>query len=262
MKVTKQELLESYVNTGTTDRLVINKDKDVLVIRLTDHEDGYEDFKNSLAWLEEITFVGNNELYLGPGSTLTGAIYLENVKSDVWNLSIIGSRLCNTKIVGRGGVTLNNATVQAGVIQSDANGDLTTIKDSALTCVNVTLSAILNSTLICKNDMRGAFNVSNSDVRLSVIYINRGNITDKTIRSIVIDADEFEAKYFSINHNGEQILGHINRNEKVVIVGEKKYNLGSWEEQFVKKEQNLFIKMMNQKKLEMMNMFFDSLAFK
>ncbi|QPB09193.1 hypothetical protein PQB86_gp098 [Klebsiella phage Miami] len=262
MKITKQELLSAYVNNGTSDVLIINKDNDTLTLRLRQSDTDYDDFKNIIGWLEEITFVGHNELRLNPGSSLTGKIHLDNVSSDVAKLNIGHSSLGVTKIIGRGSVELTNARIQAATIISNAGDDVTTIKDSEIIKVDVGASKIANSSLVCKDIVGSSLKVHNSDICHSVIYANGGEILDKAIRSIVVDTDLFEGKYLSIGFNGCQIVCYTNKNEKIVVVGDKRYNLGLWEEQFVNKEQNSFIKMVNQKKLEMMNMFFDSLAFK
>lgn len=262
MKVTKEQLIEAFNKTAEKEVLNFNDKVDSLKLVLEDSKMTPGQFENVVGWLTEIGFFGENQILINSDTSLTGIIFLENTLSHAKKLNLNNARLYDSYIEGSGQCVITDSKIQRSAI--DINkliGSKVIIRYSEIIVCNIVDSFIEHSFVIGK-DNEGGVLLANSHVTHSRLCIPAADISNKTFSSVIIDADKFGGDYFSIGLNGESAVGYINGTEKVIVVGEKKYNLGLWEEQFVNKEQNLFIKMMNQKKLEMINMFFDSLAFK
>lgn len=260
MKVTKDQLIEAFI-TGVVD-INFNFKDDTLKLVLEDPKMSREQFENVVGWLTEINFSGYNQIRISYNTSLTGIIYLTDVISDSKKLNLTNSRLHQCRISNSGEVDITDSKIQdSSISPTEFVVAKVIIKRSDIGGHDIVDSLIDHSRLLCKSlDKRSV--LSHSNVIRSILYTDASTIENKSFSSVVIDAGQFNGDYFSIGFNGEIAVGYLNKAEKVIVMGEKRYNLGSWEEQFIKKEQNQFVRMMNQKKLEMMNMFFDSLAFK
>lgn len=260
MKVTKEKLIESFI-PGVVD-INFNFKDDTLKLVLGDRKMTLEQFKNVIGWLTEINFNGYNQILITTDTSLTGVIFLSDVVSDAKKLNLANTRLYQCRFSRLGEISISDSKIQNSAIDPTGFvGSKVNVVSSDLVGCDLVDSIIDHSRVMSKSIDRKSV-LSNCKVIRSIVYTDPSEINNKSLSSVVIDSAQFSGDYFSIGFNGDTAVGYLNKAEKVVVVGDKRYNLGIWEEQFVTKEQNSFIKMVNQKKLEMMNMFFDSLAFK
>jgi hypothetical protein len=262
MKVTKEELIEHFNLVTEKEDVNFTDGDDSLKLVLDDPKMTSQGFENVVGWLTEILFTGANLIHISDETSLTGVIFLNGLTSYSKKLHLNNSRVHRTNISNLARCAIVDSKLQDVSITSNGEiGEGITIKCSDLIGCNLANNFIDHSYVI-NRDLTGRTTLRDCRVVHSRLFFGVQTIANKRFSSVIIDAPQFSGDYFSIGLNGESAVGYINGAEKVIVVGEKKYNLGSWEDQFIKKEQNQFVRMMNQKKLEMMNMFFDSLAFK
>lgn len=262
MKVTKEELIEHFNLVTEKEDVNFTDGSDSLKLVLDNPKMVSQAFENVVGWLTEILFVGSNLIHISEETSLTGVIFLNDLTSYSKKLHLNNSRVHRTNISNLAQCTIVDSKLQDVSITSNGEfGEGITIKYSDLIGCDL-VNDFIDHSYIVNRDLTGRTTLRNCRVAHSRLFFGLQTITNKRFSSVIIDAPQFSGDYFSIGLNGESTVGYINGTEKVIVAGEKRYNLGSWEDQFIKKEQNQFVRMMNQKKLEMMNMFFDSLAFK
>lgn len=260
MKVTKDQLIEAFI-TGVVD-INFNFKDDTLKLVLEDPKMSKVEFENLIGWLVEIDFHKYNQININRRTSLSGYITLKETTIFSKGLNLSNVLLQNCSISKLNYCRIDESKIMSSVIEPvNAVGSDVTIRHSNISGCVIVDSIIDQSSVVCKS-IDHKLTLKHCGVTHTKLCMEADTITDKTFSSVAIDADRFNGEYFSIGFNGEITVGYLNKAEKVIVMGEKRYNLGSWEEQFIKKEQNQFVRMMNQKKLEMMNMFFDSLAFK
>lgn len=259
MKVTKEQLIEAFNAIAEKEDLNFNHEKDTLKLVLGNPKMTSNEFENVVSWLEHVTFTGHNKILITPNTSLNGEIRLIDVESNNTKLSVLDSRLEHSFIEEGGSCEIK--TSRLSKVSLDGGPNL--IKASVLQECAVRGSKIIRTTAVVSGPTP-KLTISDSEIFNSILSINSGVISNRKMSSVAISAPNgsFDGRYFTVDFNGAGLFGYCNGQEKIIVVENKRYNLGSWEEQFVKKEQNQFVRMMNQKKLEMMNMFFDSLAFK
>lgn len=262
MKVTKEELIKAFNTTVEKESISFGNEKESLKLVLADPNMTSREFENVVCWLTEILFSGANLVHVNNETTLTGVIFLNKVISHSKKLIIVNSNLSHTSISDLARCMITDSKLQDSSITSCGGiGSVVAVKYSDLIGCDLIDSFVDYSSIVSRG-IPEKTSLENCHVAHSRLFLGSCVVKDKKFSSVIIDASQFSGDYFSIGLNGETATGYINGTEKVIALGDKKYNLGSWEEQFIKKEQNQFIKMVNQKKLEMMNMFFDSLMFK
>lgn len=262
MKVTKEQLIEAFNQTVEKGEIGFSDGKESLKLALDDPKMAPQEFENVVGWLTEIFFSGTNLLHINSQTSLTGVLFLNNVTSHSKELILTNSNLHNTSISDKGRCEIIHSKLQESSIASyEGIGSKVIVKYSDVIACHLNGVFIDHAIVVCREILE-SITLENCHIAHSRLYFGPCEIKNKKFSSVIIDAVKFTGDYFCIGLNGENAVGYVNGTEKLIVVGEKRYNPGSWEEQFVNKEQNLFIKMMNQKKLEMMNMFFDSLAFK
>lgn len=262
MKVTKEQLIEAFNTIVEKQDLSFNSENHTLKLVLENPKMSSNEFENVVGWLTEIFYSGYNQILINSNSSLTGVIYLNDATSHSKKIILHNAQLYRTAISDSTDCTIIESKIQDGSITSIGFiGSGVVIKYSNLNGCDIEDCCVDHSSVVSKGLQKKVVLV---DCRVTHSKLHSGpcTINKKSFSSVIIDADKFSGDYFSVGLNGETVTGYINGAEKIIVMGEKKYNPGSWEEQYVKKEHNQFIKMMNQKKLEMMNMFFDSLAFK
>lgn len=259
MKVTKEELIEKFNKITGKWEIDFTDGKDLLTLAFDDFNMTVPRFENVVGWLEHITFTRHNKILITSKTSLNGEIRLIDVLSNNTMLSLLDSKLERTLIEEGGPCEIKGSRLDQVTIKSGPN----VINNSVLHGCLLQKSKIIRGS-IGSDGPDPKLHVSDSEIFNAVLSVNSGMISNRKISSVSITVPhgDFDGRYFSIDNNGAALVGYCNGQEKIIVIENKRYNLGSWEEQFVTKENNFIIKMMNQKKLEIINMFFDTLAFK
>lgn len=264
MKVTKENILEAWAKEPEDKNhfLTLEGDSAILYVHLPYPDLSADDISNSLAWLQYFNVDGENTICITKNTSYSGIISLSSSSLTAEKSSVIDSYFDDVAVYGGDNKTdsyfeSENSHLRSMTIRGKENK----IKNSRLNHLNVGDVQIYLSSITDK----GSFNrgsINSSTIARSEINSEKLSFSNKNINGANTSAYMFNGEYLSINDGFGELTAVMEINRKTVFYNNKTYNLGVWEEQFINKEQNLFIKMMNQKKLEMMNMFFDSLAFK
>lgn len=264
MKITKDDILNAWSALPDDKKhfLTLSEESNKLHIHVPYEHMTKDELSNAMCWLDHFDITGENCVHVSKDSSYSGVITLKDSSLSAEKSVIRDSTFTNTSVYGgRNNEICSFTATQSSLRSVNIKGKTNEIRDSFLVNLNI------NNVEIHSSRVTDKANTDSGEINCSLIsrcFIDseRMSFSDRKVIGISVSSYKFNGVYLSIVDQLGETVALMEINRKTIFHDKKTYNLGVWEEQFVNKEQNLFIKMMNQKKLEMMNMFFDSLAFK
>lgn len=264
MKVTKDDILKAWLDQPEDEKhfLTLKEDSATFYVHLPYRDLTADDISNSLAWLQHFKIDAECGICITKNTSYSGVISLVSSSLSAEKSSVLNSYFDDVSVYAGENKTDSYFESENSHLHSMTfRGKENKVKNSRLSHLNVENIQVSLSSITDK----GSFNrgqINNSTITRSEIDSEKLSFSNKNIVGVNTSVYMFNGEYLSINDGLGELTAVMEINRKTVLYNNKTYNLGVWEEQFINKEQNLFIKMMNQKKLEMMNLFFDSLVFK